>query len=137
MPEDAAPPAAVPGAGTPARGLTPELVISAVLRGGVLLSAALIALGTAMYFWQALTGHGGAGEGSFPHTLGATLAGVAAGSPAAVIVLGLLVLLATPLLRIIVSIAIFARQRDWLYVAITLLVLAILLFSFALGKGGA
>jgi uncharacterized membrane protein len=139
MPEDTAPhaPAAMPGTGVPARGLTPELLISAVLRGGVLLSAAIIALGTGMYLWQTLTGRGGTGAGTFPHTLGDTLAGVAAGNPAAVIVLGLLVLLATPLLRIIVSVAIFARERDWLYVAITLLVLAILLLSFALGKGGA
>ena len=135
MPDDAPPARAADG--TMPRSLTPELVISAVLRGGVLLSAAIIALGTALFFWRALTGRGGAGAGTFPHTLSAALAGVAAGSPAAIIVLGLLVLLATPLLRIIVSVAIFARERDWLYVAITLLVLAILLLSFALGKGGA
>jgi uncharacterized membrane protein len=135
MPEDAAQPDRAAG-GAPPRGLAQELVISAVLRGGVLLSAAIIALGTAAFFWQAFTGHV-AGEAAFPHTLGATLAGVRAGNPAAIIVLGLLVLLATPLLRIIVSIVSFARERDWPYVAITLLVLAILLLSFALGKGGA
>jgi uncharacterized membrane protein len=135
MPEDAATPAR---AGRPSpRGLAPELLISAVLRGGVLLSAAIIALGTATFFWGALTGHASANEGAFPHTVGDTLAGVGAGHPAAIIVLGLLVLLATPLLRIIVSAVIFARERDWRYVAITLLVLAILLLSFALGKGGA
>jgi uncharacterized membrane protein len=139
MPENAAShaPAAMPGEEAPSRGLTPELVISAVLRGGVLLSAAIIALGTTMFFWQALTGRGSVGGDAIPHTLGDTLAGVAAGSPAAIVVLGLLVLLATPLLRIIVSVATFARERDWRYVAITLLVLAILLLSFALGKGGA
>jgi uncharacterized membrane protein len=145
MPEDATTPASsppLPGEGPGERsalplGLTPELVISVVLRGGVLLSAAIIALGTALFFWLALTGHGSAGEGAFPHTLGDTLAGVRAGRPAAIIVLGLLVLLATPLLRVIVSAATFARERDWRYVAITLAVLAILLLSFALGKGGA
>jgi uncharacterized membrane protein len=145
MPEDAATPASsrpvsreeLEERSTRPRGPTTELVISVVLRGGVLLSAAIITLGTALFFWRALTGHGGAAESAFPHTLGDTLAGVGAGSPAAIIVLGLLVLLATPLLRIIVSAATFARERDWRYVAITLVVLAILLVSFALGKGGA
>jgi uncharacterized membrane protein YfcA len=47
----------------------------------------------------------------------------------AIITLGLLVLLATPVLRVAVSIGAFALEHDWLYVGITTLVLALLLSS--------
>jgi uncharacterized membrane protein YfcA len=47
----------------------------------------------------------------------------------------LLILLATPVIRVAVSIVAFALERDWLYVGITLLVLALLLTSIlALGN---
>jgi uncharacterized membrane protein len=39
--------------------------------------------------------------------------------------------------RVAISIFAFARERDWLYVGITTLVLLILLASFLLGRGGA
>ena len=47
----------------------------------------------------------------------------------ALIQLGLLVLIAVPILRVAVSIVAFALERDWQYCAVTILVLAILLFS--------
>jgi uncharacterized membrane protein len=65
------------------------------------------------------------------------LSGGAHGDPLAVIALGLLVLIATPVLRVAVSIVTFALERDWVYVAITTLVLCILIASFLLGAGGA
>lgn len=43
--------------------------------------------------------------------------------------LGLLLLIATPIGRVVFSVLGFARERDWLYVAITLVVLALLLYS--------
>jgi uncharacterized membrane protein len=43
--------------------------------------------------------------------------------------LGLLLLIATPIGRVVFSVAGFARQRDWLYVGITLVVLALLAYS--------
>lgn len=46
---------------------------------------------------------------------------------------GLLLLIATPIARVIFSIAGFARQRDWLYVAITLVVLTLLSYSLLAG----
>jgi uncharacterized membrane protein len=46
-----------------------------------------------------------------------------------VVQLGLLLLIATPIARVGLSLAAFARQRDGTYVAITALVLALLLFS--------
>ncbi len=113
-----------------------ELIISHVLRGGVLLSAAVILIGVVLFYIRWL----GSGERlhvtSFPHSLGAVGSGLAHGDPLAVIALGLLLLLATPVLRVAVSVITFALERDWLYTGITLLVLAILVLSFVLGRGG-
>ena len=46
---------------------------------------------------------------------------------------GLLLLIATPVARVVLSVAAFALQRDLLYVGITLIVLAILTFSLLSG----
>ena len=43
--------------------------------------------------------------------------------------LGLLFLIATPIVRVGFSVFAFARQKDRLYVAVTLTVLAILIYS--------
>jgi uncharacterized membrane protein len=55
---------------------------------------------------------------------------------AGLIQLGLLVLIATPVARVIFSVFAFLYQRDWAYVIITLIVLAVLLYSL-LGSGSA
>jgi uncharacterized membrane protein len=50
-------------------------------------------------------------------------------APEAVIQLGLLILIATPVARVIFSLVGFVLERDRVYVAITLAVLAILAYS--------
>jgi uncharacterized membrane protein len=50
-----------------------------------------------------------------------------------VIQLGLLLLVATPIARVIFSVFAFARERDWLYVLLTLIVLGVLLYSLLAG----
>jgi uncharacterized membrane protein len=50
-----------------------------------------------------------------------------------VIQLGLLLLIATPVARVILSVFAFARQRDFTYVVITLIVLVVLLYSLFIG----
>jgi len=104
-----------------------ELLISAVLRGGVLLSVAVI-LGGISWFYV-LRFSGALLHPTFPDTLRAVASGLLDGNPLAVVVLGLLILLATPVLRVAVSIIAFAIEEDRTYVMITTLVLAILLFS--------
>ena len=47
--------------------------------------------------------------------------------------LGLLLLIATPIARVVFSVAGFLRQRNWMYVVITLLVLALLAYSLTSG----
>lgn len=113
-----------------------ELIISGVLRGGVLISAGLIAVGVAAFYARGVWRSPTAGS-SFPHTIATVWQGALRGEPLAIIALGLLVLLATPVLRVIVSIGAFLLEGDRLYAAITALVLLILIVSFFLGRGGA
>ncbi|EQD39961.1 membrane protein containing DUF1634, partial [mine drainage metagenome] len=109
-----------------------ELVISGVLRGGVLLSVAVILAGVCYYYALRLLGH--LPYTTFPDTLAEVGAGLKAGQPTAIITAGLLVLLATPVLRVAVSIVAFAIEKDRTYIIITAIVLAILLFSiFGIG----
>ena len=114
--------------------ITPELfrdIISVVLTVGVLTSAALVALG---FLAALVVGWGGSLTGAGPAPLrptdfGTVRSGLAALRPVAIAQLGLLVLLATPVLRVVASVIAFALEEDGLYVAITLGVLAILLGS--------
>ncbi|MFB6490480.1 MAG: DUF1634 domain-containing protein [Thermoproteus sp. AZ2] len=49
-----------------------------------------------------------------------------------VILLGLMVLIATPVIRVLMGIVQFARERNYLYVIITIIVLFNLLFQYLL-----
>jgi len=104
-----------------------ELIISAVLRGGVLLSVAVI-LGGIVYLY-ALKFAGNLHSATYPDTLRDLFLGLTKADPLAIIVLGLMILLATPVVRVGVSIAAFAIEEDRTYVVITSLVLLILIFS--------
>ncbi len=109
-----------------------ELIISNVLRGGVLLSVAVIIAGIALFHVRKMAG----GDLlTYPDTLGGLLQGLAQGMPLAIVTFGLIILLATPVIRVAVSIMAFALEGDRTYVFITTLVLAILLFSiFGVGS---
>jgi uncharacterized membrane protein len=49
--------------------------------------------------------------------------------PQAIIMIGLLILIATPVARVVFSLAAFAMERDRAYIVITLIVLVVLLYS--------
>ncbi len=51
----------------------------------------------------------------------------------AIIQLGFLILIATPIARVIFSVYAFAREHDFVYVIVTLIVLGVLIFGFAGG----
>ncbi len=141
-------------AGTPAmkakdKGFPIEEVISWILRVGVSASAILIAFGLALLFATRDTGYAGSFNDvaglvqytnsvgrRFPTTPGEVLAGLAQFKPYAFIALGLLLLIATPVIRVAASVVIFLIERDYAYVLITLFVLLILVVSFLLGKAG-
>jgi uncharacterized membrane protein len=114
-----------------------ELIISNVLRGGVLVSAGVIVLGVILFYARATRSAHGLIDQPYPSSLAAVGTGLVHGDPLAIVALGLLLLLATPVIRVAVSVVAFALEHDRQYVLITLLVLFILLVSFFLGKGGA
>lgn len=127
-----------------------ELLISYVLRAGVLLSAAVILFGVVRLAVTRDTGyapilphhlpavlafHQSSGPGYFPTSPAAVGREAVAGKPYAIIGLGMLLLIATPVVRVALSVAFFLVQQDWLYVGITVFVLAVLLVSMAVGVG--
>jgi uncharacterized membrane protein len=117
-----------------------ELLISRLLRAGVVISLSTVAAGLLLMFihhpgylhsamdLQRLTSPGAA----FPHTLREMVTGLAAMQGQAVVVLGLLLLIATPIMRVAVSVAGFVLQRDRVFAVITSAVLVMLLVSFLL-----
>ena len=110
-----------------------ENIMGRLLQVGVLLAAAVVTAGGAMY----MIAHSGARpnyrvfaakplEVRHPAAL---LSGIARGDPLAIIDFGILLLIATPICRVLFAVVAFAVERDRLYVAISLTVLAILLFG--------
>lgn len=114
-----------------------ELVIGALLRWGVILAATVAAAGAVLYV--ARYGATAVDYSSFRGTAGdlrsiaGVLAGLRARRPEALVQLGLLLLLATPVARVGLSLAAFLLQRDRTYVVITSIVLVVLLYSLAFG----
>ena len=108
-------------------------IIGWILQGGVILSAIFIIIGLLLL----PTRPGGLSIQrllNFPQTLDQIRQGLLILRPQAIIALGLLILIATPVVRVAASIISFALERDRTYVIITSIVLAILLFSiFFLG----
>lgn len=107
-------------------------LIGWILQGGVVLSAAIILFGIVLL----PTRPGGLSVERllfFPHTLNEVGTGLLAGHPQAFIALGLLLLIAIPLVRVAISIVSFIREGNRKYVVITSLVLTILILSIGLG----
>ena len=110
-----------------------ESLLGNLLRLGVLLSAGVIVLGAAVY----LVRHGadlpqyGAFRGEPSHLRSARgiLADLLLFSGRGLIQFGILLLMATPVMRVLASLAVFLWQRDWIYVPVTLLVLCLLAYS--------
>ncbi|MGA2263303.1 MAG: DUF1634 domain-containing protein [Acidobacteriota bacterium] len=55
--------------------------------------------------------------------------------PSGFLALGLLILIATPILRVLGSFAAFVHERDWRFAGITFLVLSVLFASLLFGRG--
>jgi uncharacterized membrane protein len=82
-----------------------------------------------------LSFHQASGPGFFPTSLSAVLQGAMAAKPYAIIGLGMLLLILTLIVRVALSALFVLALRDWLYVGITLFVLAVLTFSLFSGIG--
>lgn len=110
-----------------------EITISKLLRAGVLLSAGVIIAGFIMFL---ITGQSGYPGTTYPTTPGEIFSGLLQLKSYAIIMTGLLLLISTPVFRVGVSIIVFAKEKDYLYVKITSAVFIILILSFAMGKVG-
>ncbi|HEV8613138.1 MAG TPA: DUF1634 domain-containing protein [Gemmatimonadales bacterium] len=108
-----------------------------VLRSGVIAAAAVTLLGAIALLLQ----HGSeladyhvfGGAHAELRSISSVVAGALRLDNKAVVQLGIILLLATPVVRVLLSLVAFILQRDRLYMVITSLVLAILLYSLLLG----
>ncbi len=107
--------------------------IVAVLRGGAFLAAAFLAAGLVRYFVAPARMPLDAGTDEriiASHFLGRILAA----DPLALIEAGIVVLIALPIARVILSLFHFIDERDRLYILLTSTVLAILFVGILLGR---
>ena len=109
-----------------------------MLRTGVLLAAAIVLIGGAMYM---VKNHSSRPDYSQFHgetvqlmTMHGIVHGVGTGDPLSIIMLGLLVLIATPVARVGMCVVGFLLEGDRLYVAVSSVVLLILLYSLFFHK---
>jgi uncharacterized membrane protein len=117
-----------------------EQMVGNLLRIGVLVSTAIVLVGGAIHLLRHageaadhFAFHGEPIELCHPASI-VREAGSLSGR--GVIQVGLLVLIATPVFRVVFSAYAFWRQRDRAYVVITLIVLAVLTFGLLSGRGG-
>ena len=120
-----------------------EFLVSLVLQIGVVLSSVIIFFGLVLFFFQ----HAPAilfrssssyqqfttSSFSFPVNLPELVESVLRGQSVGFIVMGVLLLIITPIVRVFTSILLFLIQRDIPMTIVTILVLIVLLGSFILG----
>ncbi|HEU4643067.1 MAG TPA: DUF1634 domain-containing protein [Gemmatimonadaceae bacterium] len=114
-----------------------EQLIGNLLRIGVLIAAAVALVGGVMYLAHSAftrpSYHVFRGEPPMLRSIGGILSGVAALEPTAIIQLGIVLLIATPIARVLLTLIAFAVRRDRMYVLISALVLGLLAYSLLAG----
>ncbi len=111
-----------------------EIAISRMLRAGVSVAAFVVLVGWTFYLWQA---HGVVSDYRHFHgvpspadRLTPVFEGIRHLDSRSIIRLGILLLIATPIMRVAYCIYGFASQKDKIYVVISSVVLTVLLYSF-------
>ncbi|WP_345950817.1 DUF1634 domain-containing protein [Mucilaginibacter sp. PAMB04274] len=115
-------------------------IIGWILRLGVIISMFVVFAGGCLYLYR----HGTEvlqysqfkGVPDFVHTPLGIWHGILTLRGRAIIQAGIILLIATPVIRIIFSAIGFALEKDWLYTGLTLLVLAIIIGSALTGHAG-
>jgi uncharacterized membrane protein len=111
-----------------------EKLIGLQLRYGVVIASIIVLVGGIAYLYQHGQGaippyHTFVGESAGFTTFSQIMNGVFTGQSKGVVQLGVMVLIATPILRIAFSLVGFILERDRLYIIITAIVLSVMLFS--------
>ena len=119
-----------------------EVAISLVLRIGVVLSVLIIVAGLGLTFahhsdYLPIQGHFSykkltSGTTSFPHSFASLGHSIAQGEGRGIVVLGVLLLILTPVSRVAVGVLSFLYEKDPPMALVTLYVLAVLVASFFL-----
>jgi uncharacterized membrane protein len=112
-----------------------EAGMGLLLRSGVLTSCGVMLIGAVLYLLR----HGRErdsftafhGEPPTLESISGVIREAATGSARGIIQLGALLLIATPVMRVIFGVVGFARERDWKFVVISLIVLALLLYGLS------
>ena len=115
-----------------------ELVIGRLLQTGVLLAAFVVLIGG----WMLLTQYGSlpvgfrrfSAEDPMLRSIGAIVHGALRGDSRAIVQLGLVLLIATPIARVALTLGAFIIQRDRLYIFTTSIVLTLLLYGLLWGR---
>lgn len=117
-----------------------QFYIGSLLRWGVIISMSVVFVGGLVYLYR----HGAEkpdyhtfnGEPEFLRKVKDILQGVVQMKGRAIIQTGILLLIATPIARVLLSAISFILEKDYLYVVITIIVFCIILFSMLSGTGG-
>ncbi len=115
-----------------------EILIGRLLIVGVVVSSCIVLIGGILFMLKA----GGSqpnyslfkGEPLALTSVGGIFHEVLSFSSRGIMQLGILLLLATPIMRVLLSVLIFIRERDKLYVVVTTIVLAVLIYSVFFGS---
>ena len=110
-----------------------ENTIAQLLRGGVLLAAFVVIAGAVLYLGSSpmarVSYHTFTGEPEQLKSVHGIVRSAFSGHSRGIMQLGLLLLIATPISRVIFSVFAFAIEGDRMYITFTLIVLAVLLYS--------
>lgn len=110
-----------------------ETIVGHLLRIGVIISAVVVLIGGAMYLKSEWGSKFDSAAGSQLHSVHEIIRDAKTLRPLGVIALGLLLLIATPVARVVFTVFAFWMERDFRYVCVTLVVLVGLLFSLFFG----
>ena len=110
-----------------------RILVSRLLRTGVLTAATIAFIGGILFFIQhpesIFAYNNFAGEPARLRNVAVIIREAFAFKSRAVIQFGILVLIATPVLRVIFSLVGFALEKNWTFVVITGIVFSVLLYS--------
>jgi uncharacterized membrane protein len=117
-----------------------QQIIGWILRLGVLISITIVFIGGCFYWYR----HSGetasyskfVGVPDFVHSPSGIWHGILNLRGRAIIQAGIVLLIATPVVRVLFSMIGFLLEKDWLYTGISLLVLSIIIASALTGHAG-